>query len=263
MKKTLFLLLIFSLFCYSGNAQNQTTIGIVRIEGEVHFSKAGKGDFTQCTQNTVFSSGDIIKTGTESSITIAFDNEELNIIKINERTKVIVRIIDSEKIEIIDGEMFALLKGLDEDEEFEVRTPSVVCGARGTGWLIKVREKQTEIKVFDNEVYSFGINFDGTMMKKRVWTERGFKRTIEKGKAPGKKNKMTDEELLEIENQVKGTIDIKEMLKKRELRNKIKNEKRIDVHENKLGRMDHLMNQPMSPPVIPLPGRDEDDDKKS
>ena len=258
MKKITFLLLAFNLICCLSLAQNQPVIRILKIEGEVFFSKTGTSEFNKCMEDTVLSKGDIIETGTEASITIAFDGEELNIVKISERTKVIVRIIDGERLELVDGEMFALLKGLNDEEVFEVKTPSVVCGARGTGWLMQIKENKTEIKVFDNEIYSVGINLDGSRMNKKVWTERGFKRTIVKGKNPEKKEKMSAKELTDLENQVKTAVDIKQMIKKKEVRDKIKNEKRNMAHENKLGKMDHLMNQSITLPTVPLPGRDDD-----
>ena len=71
-----------------------------------------------------------------------------------------------------------LLKDLPKGSEFKVRTPCAVCGARGTGWLIKTTDKFTEILVFENKVFLQGFNPDGSIRDGDFWTERGFKRTI-------------------------------------------------------------------------------------
>lgn len=87
---------------------------------------------TICKQGMLLKEGTRVTTGKGSYAVLAFNMAVNNVAKIRERSSVVLKFTTSERIELIDGELFLTLRGLGPGEEFKVRTPIVVCGARGT-----------------------------------------------------------------------------------------------------------------------------------
>jgi hypothetical protein len=76
-----------------------------------------------------------------------------------------------------------------------VRTPCGVCGARGTGWRTIVSGGMMNVAVFQNRVFSRGVNKDGSVMEDDFWIGEGFMRNINRFKKPGELMPVPPDEL--------------------------------------------------------------------
>ena len=177
-------------FFYAGAAED--SVAVVSLAGDVKVTPAAAAKSTPCKPDMLIRAGDRIKTGRESYLEIAFDRREENIVRIEERSDVILKLADGEKIELVDGTIFAVLKNLRSGEVFRVRTPCAVCGARGTGWKTKTSGKETDVSVFDGRVLVRGIEKDGSAMEREHWIDEGFERKVKKFEKPGKMTKVPD-----------------------------------------------------------------------
>jgi hypothetical protein len=187
-------------------------VRVVSYAGDVRVVPAGEEKSVECKPGLSLGAGDKITTGKKSYLEIAFDRKEKNTVKIKEKSEVIIRLGEDERIELLDGELVTRLKNLRKGEEFKVRTPGAVCGARGTGWVTKIAGKVTKITVFDGKVFMRGIKKDGTLMREEVWTEKGFKRKVRRHRQPGKKVKVPRSEILKIEKEAKLPQEVKKVL---------------------------------------------------
>ncbi|MBD3296035.1 MAG: hypothetical protein GF392_01550, partial [Candidatus Omnitrophica bacterium] len=122
-------------FCCAGAAYAATdTVTVLSAEGEVLLARAEAPGTMVCEAGEELEAGDLVKTGKASSAVISFDREKKNLVKVDELTSVVLNPTDDDRLELVDGEIFATLKGLKKAEAFRVKTPSATCGARGTGW---------------------------------------------------------------------------------------------------------------------------------
>ena len=215
MKKTLislFCVLFLSTFLAPVFA-DPGEITVVDFLGDVKIMPQDKAKPLACEQGMSLAAGTRITTGKGAFVQIAFDRRKQNIIKIKEKSDVILKLSDGDKVELVDGEIYALLLNLKKGESFRVRTPCAVCGARGTGWKAKTDGKTSEVSVFNSEVFVRGINKDGSVMEKMVWVARGYKVGVKKFGSPGEKEKLSAAELSAMEKEV--GLDKKKIKKKR------------------------------------------------
>ena len=174
-------------------------VEVVSSEGQVDVTKKGEDASVGAEAGMLLSEGDRIVTGEGSSARLSFSKETRQTVDVNEKSDVILKLDDGEKIELISGEVFAMVKGLKKGEEFRVRTPCATCGARGTAWLTATDAEKTNISVVDGSVFTKGINKDGTLMKKEYTVKKGYEREIVRFSKPRKVKKMPKSRMKRIE----------------------------------------------------------------
>ncbi len=196
MKKLLLLLvcLALSIGLTSAYALDEKVV-VVSHDGDVKVIPAGQAQAIACQNGMLLKEGSRVITGKASYVTIAFDKAGRNLVKIKENTEVVIKLDGSDKIELVDGVVFALLQKLDRGETFRVRTPCAVCGARGTAWMTETNGLVTYVGVFGSNVFASGINKDGSVMEKKYWVKNGYQRMIEKFKDPGDEKKVPEDTL--------------------------------------------------------------------
>jgi hypothetical protein len=199
-------------FCLS-----QEEVLVVSCEGEVKVVHHGTIKSVSCKTGMSLEAGARIITGAGAFVRIAFDKRERNIIKIKGKSDVVLKLSDGDKIELIEGEVYALLRDLKPGETFRVRTPSAVCGARGTGWRTHAKGNTSEVATFDGKVFVRGINKDGSVMDGVSWVRKGYKRSIEQNNKPGKDEKLSAGEVAAMEKEV-GLDQVKKNKKKKKIR---------------------------------------------
>ena len=155
-------------FAYSDKAE------IISIEGDVRVLPKGWIDWIKADIGMSLRKGDRLKTGPDSECNLVFDRRRKNSVGILENSDVIILLKDKEKIEIIDASIYARLLDIPIGSEFEIKTPTAVCGARGTGLGVKGDKESTEASAYKNDIYV--TNEAGE--KKGI--KQGFKRNIDK-----------------------------------------------------------------------------------
>jgi hypothetical protein len=213
---TIGIIFCISLFAFSGIV-SAAEVKVISVSGNVEVTPPVSGRPEKPKVDMFLKEGTKVVTKAKSEIEVAFNDEATNVVKISENTHVVIKLDQDDKIELIDGELFAALKDLEKGETFQVRTPCAVCGARGTGWQMKTTGKATDVAVFDKKVYVQGLNKDGSVMKKKFWVKKGYERKIEKFQKPDRARKMPKERLNKIKKEVKiRKIDKKDIKRKLE-----------------------------------------------
>ena len=139
----------------------------------------------KCEKEMILHAGDWIKTGTDSSVTIAFDKEASNVITIEEKSLIVLRLDGYFKVQLLRGEILAILENVSRDEKFRVLTPSIVTESLNSGWGATSDGAYTNVMVFDNKVFVCGINPEGEIENKKYWIEEGEQRKTLMFKDPG------------------------------------------------------------------------------
>ena len=196
-----FIIAVIMVFCAgmtSSYAFESGTVMVVSFSGDVKIFPKGIKEFVACEEGLIVKQGARIMTGRDSYVKIAFDENKLNVAKVKEETEVVVMLKEKNKIELIDGAVFTMLKGVVKGKKFQIKTPSATCGARGTGWNTMADRKVTRIEVIENKVFVRGVNKDGTFMEEEFEIDEGFERVVERFKEPGVMERISDDRLDEI-----------------------------------------------------------------
>ena len=232
MKKMLMLLISLAFITGlnpAGYASLDDSVVVVSYGGDANVVHAGKIKSVLCEKNMELEAGARVVTGPRSYVELAFNRKKTNIVKIMENSEVVIKLTDGDKIELINGRVFTVLRGLEKGTTFRVRTPNAVCGARGTGWLTEVFGKLTRISVLQSKVFIRGVKKDGSVMDDLYWTGQGFSRSVNKFNAPGDKKKIPAGQLEKLRKEA-GMIsgDKKEKQKDRKAASK-KRDKRLEA----------------------------------
>ncbi|MDD4956268.1 MAG: FecR family protein [Candidatus Omnitrophica bacterium] len=155
------------------------------FSGDAKIVPKGRKIGVDCEKGMVVYPGDWVKTGSGSFVTIAFDDKNDNVIKVEENSLVIIKLDGYFKLQLLSGEIYAILENVEANETFRVLTPSVVTEATSSGWGAKSDGNLTNVVVFDDRIFICGINKDGSVNKKRYWIEEGYERSTKKFEEPG------------------------------------------------------------------------------
>lgn len=199
MKKYLFIIFGVLLFAHASFAQE---VKVLSVEGSVEVTPEVTMRPEKPKVDMLLGEGTKIVTKGKSSIELSFNEDATNVVKVSENSHVVIKLDGEDKIELIDGELYALLKDLGKGETFQVRTPSAVCGARGTGWQMSTDGMVTNVSTFENKVFVQGIKKDGTLMDKKYWVKKGYERRIEKFDKPGRTERIPKERMEKMEKEI-------------------------------------------------------------
>jgi len=182
----LVILTVFAMCLPKAMAQPVHVAEVVHVEGEVRVKSATIKEWVNAEPGMKVKEGDIVKTGVDSRAELAFGEKLKNIISVFANSQLIVAKLNPGVINLTDGRVFTLIEKLDKGSTFEVRTPTAVAGAKGTGWetALSGRQKNTIVKGYARKVYIAGLDKKGNLIGKRD-LDKGFKSIIERGKRPG------------------------------------------------------------------------------
>jgi len=129
-------------------------INLLEKNGTVEIFKSGKEGFEDLTENTNIEKNDKIRTGEHSFCRINWNN---NILYIGENSDVEIRKVyenNTDEVFLLSGEVAAKLKNMPASSRFRVETPSSMCAARGTLFLVKHGKSQglTETACLENQI---------------------------------------------------------------------------------------------------------------
>lgn len=169
MKKILSGLIFLGAFFFVTCAFAQT-VKIVDLQGDVTVQKVSQGKWEKAKSGMLLDKDAQIKTGNSSKCLLAFDNGLENVIELKENSQIKIESIFPGRVFLPAGRVFALIDSLSKTQEFQVRTPTAIAGARGTGWLTSYVNNNTLILCFDDQVYIQGFNQQGNLVDHRDLT---------------------------------------------------------------------------------------------
>lgn len=196
--KYLRLAIIFTclLICATGiiSAKSKTSVKVFYATGHAEYLSSGKSNWKPLKTGDRLYSGDSIKTGESAWLDIAFDESNKNIVSVRPQSHVVIKLEKHEKIELIDGEVFALVQNLPRGSSFEIRTPTAVCGARGTGWGASSNSGGTTVSAYQADSYVKGLAKDGTPKPDETALMEGYKSVVQLFGSPSGLKKISEQE---------------------------------------------------------------------
>ena len=181
----------------------EDTVRVISAEGDVKVVPAGEKQEVPCEAGMALAQGAKVTTGRASYAELAFNETASNVVRVEEKTEVVIKLSKADQIELVDGELFTMLEDMQPGQTFQVRTPCATCGARGTAWSTRTDSKETSIAVAQDKVFVKGLNEDGTEMKE-VWVDRGFETRVKRFEKPGKLERISEARMAKMESRMKG-----------------------------------------------------------
>jgi hypothetical protein len=131
---------------------------ILFMQGDVKIKEARASEWVSAIEGLTLFSGDRLKTEDNSWAEIAFGKDYENAVRIQEWTLIELSDLGPVEINLLEGELRALVEKLSKDETFEIRTASSVCGVRGTGWDMIIDASRVIVDVYEYDVYLAGLS---------------------------------------------------------------------------------------------------------
>ncbi len=166
---------------------------VIFVKGDVKVQKAGKSEWDVAKKNMLLAAGDTAKTGAGAAVEVSFDNENKNLVRLEEGSTMVLRGKMLKQIELPQGRIRSLVKKLEKESSFEIKTPTIVAGARGSGWDVSTSEKRDDVKAFEDEIFVRAYDQDGKLIKEATVRE-GWEVIIDRFQPPGELIELTDKD---------------------------------------------------------------------
>ncbi|MFH1875950.1 MAG: FecR domain-containing protein [Candidatus Omnitrophota bacterium] len=162
-----FIFMMSALCAQAGFSQSQgkTTAKIIDVKGDVSVKKATAGAWEKATTNMFLDPQAEIKTGADSKCTLIFDDAMKNILTVKEDSQITLTQTKPVDIALAQGKVFALIDDITRVEKFEIRTPTAVCGVRGTGETVEYANGSTIAQCLLDVVNVQGLDANGILQK--------------------------------------------------------------------------------------------------
>lgn len=167
------------------------TAKVLLVQGDVKVQKSGKTEWDTAKPGLALADGDTIKTFKSSAIEISFDKDNKNLVRLEENSTAILRGKALNRIELPEGRIRSLVKNLKKESSFDIKTPTVVAGARGSGWDVIATGKRDNVKAFEDEIFVQSYDQQGKLIKE-IFVREGWEVLIDRFQSPG--------ELVELSN---------------------------------------------------------------
>ena len=149
----------FSAHAQSGDINIQANDAMVLfIDGNAEVKFIISNEWSKAEKGMTLTDRDQVRTGENSWIELGLGQGYLNVIRVQENTYVELTAISPAEVNILKGELRALVEKLGADETFEIKTPMSVCGVRGTGWDTLYDGNEVTVDVFENDVFFSAVS---------------------------------------------------------------------------------------------------------
>ena len=153
------------------------------VKGDVRIKKPGENSgWKNMDASTVLEKGDVVETGKDSSVDIVIGSNTEKTLKLCEKSHVEFQGVNPANLNVSGGKIFVTLKKLESKSSFVIKTPTAICGARGTAWVEEVTPDRTKTCVFESGVFAHEVGANGKPRRKEYVVDIGTQRTFEKDK---------------------------------------------------------------------------------
>ncbi len=168
---------------------------ILRLRGRVMILQADEAEWIKAQAGMKLFRDDRIKTGGWGSYAeLSFSRETEQIIKVFSKTSIVLKDLRPiVNVNLDKGKVYSLIESLGEKSSFEIRTPTAICGARGTGWEVNFNS-HTTAACHQNFIFVKGIDKNGQAMSGELIVNQNFKTIVKKFQKPQKTLEVTNKE---------------------------------------------------------------------
>ena len=170
----------------------------IAVEGDVLVQKGGAGEWMDLDDGGTLDKKDVIQTGQASRVDISYDKELENVLRVTQNSTVTLK--DNGEIDMPKGKILAKLDNLKPGSQFNCRTPSAICGVRGSGFGVDTDGPMTKAYAYDHNCYVTSLDPAGNPVGDTMTLKEGYKCVIKEGQPPEKPEIMDNSDSQEFED---------------------------------------------------------------
>lgn len=166
------------------------------VKGNVQVKKSGAhAEWQPMSTATILEKGDAVKTAGDSSADIIIGNDNEKVVRIDKNSSVEFAGINPSSLALFQGKLQVSIKKLGPKSAFVVKTPTAICGARGTAWSQEVGQNSTKLCVFESNVFINKLDKSGKPERKEYMAGELTERVIAQGEPIGAAQPIRDSDL--------------------------------------------------------------------
>jgi hypothetical protein len=150
-------------------------VAVVDHSGDVKVDPEANGRWVDAYVGMKLKEGAVIRTGAAAYVDVVYDKEGLNLLRINESSNTAINI---SSVKLNEGTVFAKFDNLKDGNTFSVKTPTAVCGIRGSSMGVDFINNMTVVRAFEDSVYVQGVDSAGNVIEKEVVIPQGWKTQV-------------------------------------------------------------------------------------
>ncbi len=136
---------------------------VLDLQGDVDVEIYPSAPWRDVEVGMVLKKDSKLRTAAGSWVEVGFElgigNE--NVIRVQEESFVEFTNIQPVRLGLLRGELRSLVQSLRGNSTYEIKTPTAVCGARGTGWDTSTDGSKVIVDTYEEEVYFYEVAEDG------------------------------------------------------------------------------------------------------
>jgi len=176
---------------------DQTT-RILVLKGDVNIKKGGpSGEWRKADTSTIIEKGDTIETAEGASAEIIIGKNTEKALRVAGKSQLEFEKVNPAYLNLHKGKLLVKINSLESKSSFMVKTPTAICGAKGTAWAEEATSVSTTIAVFENKIFAQELTSSGRPAFKKHVIIEGIQRTVAKDKPISAPRKLSESELEE------------------------------------------------------------------
>ena len=199
----IFFILCFAMVSYA-SVDVVYEVAVINFQGEVQVDPNSDGNWLKPRIGMKLKKESLIKTGTDSFIEVVFDSEGLNVLRIKQKTLITIQ---NARVDLKNGSVLAAFANLKEGSTFSVKTPTAVCGIRGSGMGVDYIDNMTIVSAYEHSVYVQGLDANGSSVGQEIVIPEGWKVRVLQHGITDPPSDLTDNEMEIFEAWVAFVID--------------------------------------------------------
>jgi hypothetical protein len=180
----LYLVICSALIVSKAWTEEAGRVEITYLSGETEVLLKGCQDYVAVEEGMMLESGDKVKTGSAAALELSFNEDDSNLVRLGSDTSAEISLSGDEKLFLTEGEIFASVARLSSGAAFEIRTPTAISGARGTDWVTRVSQEETDVEAIDQSPYVRHFEKEGVISRQEILIRPGEMTTVKKFQRP-------------------------------------------------------------------------------
>jgi len=141
---------------------------IITMNGDVKIQEAGTTQWYPAEAGMSVSDGDTIRTGKGASLELSMDDGDNVIVSLYENSTAIMRGSSLSRIDLPEGRIRSYVKKLNKGSSFEIKTPTVIAGARGSSWDVEASGAGfSTVEAFEDVIFVKSVDEKGNIVEEK------------------------------------------------------------------------------------------------
>ncbi|MBD3296255.1 MAG: hypothetical protein GF392_02690 [Candidatus Omnitrophica bacterium] len=131
---------------------------VVDMNGDVMVDPDADGTWFEPWVGMKLKVGAVLKTGEGAGAQLVFDEDGLNVLSVDENSRLTVK---KSMVDMPEGAAVADFANLSQGSSFVVKTPGAACGIRGSRMVVIYRDNELLVMALEDDLYVWKLGADG------------------------------------------------------------------------------------------------------